>query len=102
MSTLSRRDFARGVLWCAGATLAAPDAGWCAPAWVVPELSLAPGQVLELALTLPGSVSRGGVFSVDPAGAPLPEGLTLSPSGRLAAEGQAPSTTRGVVFVYSE
>jgi hypothetical protein len=41
--------------------------------------------VYDLASTLPDGIRRGGSFSVDASGAPLPVGVTLSAAGMLAA-----------------
>lgn len=74
------------------------------PAWdVVPSrsLSLAPGATFDLSATLPAGVNRGGVFEVDPSGAPLPSGVTLAPGGQLFVSGTATGGTAGVVFRYT-
>jgi hypothetical protein len=59
--------------------------------------------VYDLASTLPDGIRRGGSFSVDASGAPLPVGVTLSAAGMLAASDVAiAGATAGVVFRYAE
>ena len=73
--------------------------------WVVPSLQLTSGVTvrIELASTLPPGVRGGGVFGVDPSGAPLPAGVTLSAEGALVVDAAAASgTTVGIVFNYTE
>jgi len=65
------------------------------------SLALPPGATFDLAATLPKTVTSGGVFGVDPSGAPLPAGITLQPSGLLAISSAATGTTAGVVFRYT-
>ena len=57
---------------------------------------------VQLANTLPPSAQRGGVFFVDPAGHPLPEGMTLTKDGELSVGTAAVGTTEGVIFSYEE
>lgn len=56
----------------------------------------------DLASTLPSEIVRGGVFSVDAAGARLPTGMTLVASGLLYAGTANVGTTTGVIFRYAE
>lgn len=56
----------------------------------------------DLATTLPPGVARGGVFTIDPTGAGLPTGVTMTSSGLLYAGTANVGTTTGVVFRYSE
>ncbi|MGE0764554.1 MAG: hypothetical protein AB7N80_14860 [Bdellovibrionales bacterium] len=56
----------------------------------------------NLAQTLPPHIQRGGRFSVDPAGASLPNGVHLSPEGILTIQTAAPTQMVGVVFNYDE
>ena len=56
---------------------------------------------VDLAATLPASVMKGGIFAVDPSGAALPSGMTLSPAGILAVGTAAVGSATGVVFSYS-
>ena len=65
------------------------------------SLALPPGATFDLAATLPRTVSGGGVFEVDPSGAPLPAGITLLPTGLLAISSAATGSTVGVVFRYT-
>jgi hypothetical protein len=70
---------------------------------VVPSrsLTLPPGASFNLAATLPSNVRTGGVFQVDPSGAALPAGFTLTPSGLLYVGSSATGGTAGVVFRYT-
>lgn len=70
---------------------------------VVPSraIVIAPGESFDLAATLPGKVARGGVFDVDPRGAPLPAGITLDRTGVLSVSSSATGGTAGVVFRYT-
>jgi hypothetical protein len=62
-----------------------------------------PDIVFDLRPTLPGHVRRGGRFSVSSTGAPLPNGVMLSPEGVLSVTSDAtPGFTPGVVFAYDE
>lgn len=63
---------------------------------------LTPGSRIDLSLTLPHDVPRGGVFSVDPAGPGLPLGLSLSEAGVLEITTNADCAVSGIVFVYTE
>jgi hypothetical protein len=76
------------------------------PRWVlVPAPLVVAGDsssAFDLNKTLPTEVRKGGRFTVDPSGVPLPAGVTLSPDGILSAEGASAGVTTGVVFAYSE
>ncbi|HTT13156.1 MAG TPA: hypothetical protein VMG60_19970 [Burkholderiaceae bacterium] len=62
-----------------------------------------PTFVSDLSWSLPPGIKRGGTFSVDPSGAPLPASVTLSPDGKLSlAAGATQGSTYGVVFAYTE
>jgi hypothetical protein len=78
----------------------APDA------WSVDTVALIPGTALaifDLSATLPADVKRGGTFAVDPRGAPLLPGVTLTPAGMLSVSASASAgSTAGVVFSYAE
>jgi hypothetical protein len=65
------------------------------------RLVLRPGSLIDLADTLPAGTRRGGVFSVDASGAPLPDGCVLSPSGLLHIGAAASASASGVVFSYA-
>jgi hypothetical protein len=70
----------------------------------VAPLYFSPGGIvtMDLALTLPDSVVRGGIFAVASTGAGLPTGMTLSRQGILAIGTAAPGPVVGVVFSYTE
>lgn len=70
---------------------------------VVPNraLAIAAGGTFNLAATLPENAATGGIFEVDPSGAPLPDGITLSPTGLLSVSSSATGGTAGVVFRYT-
>lgn len=74
-----------------------------APLWSPTPTFVEGSQVpFDLASTLPAGILRGGVFSIDPAGAPLPAGMSLTSRGLLYAGTARVGTTTGVVFRYSE
>ena len=83
-----------------------PPAPAAPPVWNVAQiLSFVSGNAATLLLsdTLPTGVVRGGRFSVNAAGVPLPGGTTLSQSGALTVSAAtAVSATAGVIFEYSE
>ena len=83
-----------------------PPAPAAPPVWNVAQiLSFVSGTAatLQLSDTLPTGVARGGRFSVNAAGVPLPSGTTLSQSGALTVSAAtAVSATAGVIFEYSE
>lgn len=57
----------------------------------------------NLATTLPPGVRGGGTFAVDPNGAQLPAGVTLTESGDLLVPAEtAQGQTTGIVFSYTE
>jgi hypothetical protein len=84
---------------CGGSDFVDPAATWD----VVPSrsLTLPPGATFNLATTLPADVKSGGVFEVDPSGAPLPAGFSLTPGGLLFVSSSATGGTAGVVFRYT-
>ena len=58
---------------------------------------------VELDVTLPAAVRRGGTFGLHSSSAPLPAGITLSPNGWLLASQSARiGSISGVVFTYNE
>ena len=65
-------------------------------------MTVGSGASFDLATTLPAGVTRGGVFGVDSAGAPLPIGMRLSSSGVLAVGTATVGTVSGVLFTYEE
>jgi chitodextrinase len=82
------------------ATVSTAPAAWnIDPA---PVLVAGSASTYDLAPTLPQGVVRGGVFSIDPSGAPLPSGVTLTSAGVLSATATASGSFSGVVFSYRE
>ena len=78
-------------------TSAPPTAlGWNV---TIPMLNVGSGT-FDLSTTLPANVARDGIFGVDPAGASLPAGMTLSPAGVLSVGTATVSIATGVVFTY--
>ena len=79
-----------------------PPASPAAQSWdpIVPPLLVGSHLTFDLSRTLPASIARGGKFSVDTAGAPLPRGMSLSAVGLLAVGTAAIGSVAGVVFAY--
>jgi hypothetical protein len=71
--------------------------------WTVPAIDLGQGasSTFDLTSTLPSGTTRGGVFSVDPSGSPLPAGISLSSNGILSTSSQATASVSGVIFSYA-
>jgi hypothetical protein len=72
--------------------------------WVLRSLVLTPSTAssLDLRASLPAGSPLGGLFSVDPSGAPLPPGVQLASNGMLTLTDSAPAgSTVGVVFAYT-
>lgn len=63
---------------------------------------LEPGQNLDLNLTLPKHLKRGGQFSVDQSGSPLPNGVSLSHDGHLSVGIGVSCAISGIIFSYEE
>lgn len=57
--------------------------------------------LLDLSITLPSGVTRGGLFAIEATGASLPSGMTLSSAGLLAVGGAAVVNVSGVIFNYT-
>jgi len=57
---------------------------------------------VDLSLTLPSTVVRGGSFSLAATSSPLPPQISLSPSGVLSATNPVEGLTADVVFSYLE
>jgi hypothetical protein len=56
----------------------------------------------DLAASLPPGFAAGGTFYADESGAPLPDGVSLTPSGILTVAADAPAgLTAGVIFAYA-
>jgi hypothetical protein len=66
----------------------------------VPALLVGSGATFNLASTLPAGVSRGGRFGLDPSGAALPTGMSLTNAGILSVGTASIGTVNGVVFTY--
>ena len=58
------------------------------------------GTSFDLGSTLPVGAKRGGSFGIDPAGARLPVGMSLSPAGILSVGGASIGSVTGVIFTY--
>lgn len=59
-------------------------------------------RTIDLTVTLPADVNRGGNFGLASSSASLPPGFTLFPSGLLTATNPAASQTPNIVFTYTE
>jgi hypothetical protein len=59
-------------------------------------------RVIDLSLTLPPDVVRGGAFGLASGSAPLPPGFTLQPSGLLTVANPTIGQTANVQFTYAE
>jgi hypothetical protein len=66
----------------------------------VPALIVGSGATFDLSTTLPAAVRRGGIFGIDPAGARLPAGMSMTASGLLSVGSATISTVAGVIFTY--
>lgn len=71
---------------------------WC----VGPLSNLNPGSRFDLNGTLPSGLKRGGVFAVDPDGAPLAQGMRLEADGTIVLGANVRHQSAGVVFTYDE
>ena len=85
----------------------APDPGSSSPmpttlAWnvIVPPFNAGGNGIFDLSTTLPTGVARGGTFGVDPSGASLPSGMSLSSAGILSVGSASVSTVGGIIFTY--
>ena len=77
----------------------APPVSWNAPQ----TLMVRSGNFLDLKTTLPSGVAAGGRFELDPAGAALPSGATLSSNGILSVRSTALQlAVSGIIFAYVE
>lgn len=75
------------------------------PAWVIapyPSFTVGSNQSFDLAATLPTGIRRGGLFSIDPASAGLPQGMVLTSAGVLSVGTATIGTVVGVIFSYVE
>jgi len=69
-----------------------------------PWLAFSSGSTvaLDLSITLPTGVRRGGIFSLAAGSVALPQGVTLSSAGMLSLANPSPGITNGIVFAYAE
>lgn len=75
------------------------------PSWNInpkPIFTAETNSSYDLSNTLPTSVKKGGTFSVDPNGAPLPIGMVLSSSGILYVGTATAGEVSDVIFNYDE
>lgn len=59
-------------------------------------------QVIDLSMTLPPDVVRGGAFALASGSAPLPPGFSLQASGLLSVVSPTVGQTANVQFTYAE
>jgi hypothetical protein len=59
-------------------------------------------RVIDLSLTLPADVVRGGAFGLASGSAPLPPGFSLQASGLLSVVNPTVGQTANVQFTYAE
>ena len=59
-------------------------------------------RVIDLSMTLPPDVVRGGAFALASGSAPLPPGFSLQASGLLTVVDPAVGQTANVQFTYAE
>ncbi len=89
-----------------GGTSGGPTTPVNLPEWTVGiplAFANAAAASVDLSLTLPATIAKGGAFAVDAAGSRLPEGVTLSSAGILSiAAGASVSVTSGIIFSYTE
>ncbi|MEQ1506318.1 MAG: hypothetical protein ABMB14_29065 [Myxococcota bacterium] len=85
-----------------GTTPTEPTDDPTATEWIIPPTLLVEGSggTVDLATTLPIGTPAGGTFGMDPSGAALPAGMTLSGDGILSVGTAAAGTIDGVVFTY--
>ncbi len=97
------------LLGCGGSGAPSPSApaalNAAADVWdLSPWMWFIAGQnrVIDLSLTLPADVVRGGAFGLASGSTPLPPGFTLMPSGLLTVVNPAVGQTMNVQFTYAE
>lgn len=80
------------------------ESGSSAAGWRVGQVYFLAGDTatVDLSLTLPSEVVKGGTFGVSASGTPLPSGMTLTQSGILAVGSATAVSVDGVVFTYVE
>jgi hypothetical protein len=59
-------------------------------------------STFDLSTTLPSGIVRGGLFTVDSRGAPLPSGMTMTSRGILSVGSAGSTRAVGVIFSYAE
>jgi hypothetical protein len=84
----------------APALLNAPADVWDLSPWM--WFIAGQNRVIDLTLTLPPDVVRGGAFGLASGSAPLPPGFTLAPSGLLTVVDPTVGQTFNVLFTYEE
>jgi hypothetical protein len=60
-----------------------------------------PGNI-DLSLTLPPTILRGGTFSLAPSSSPLPPQISLAPNGILSTTDPVEGATTNAFFTYVE
>lgn len=73
--------------------------------WIInpaPSFTFGSNQTLDLSLTLPAGIVKGGTFAVSATGSPLPAGMTLAANGILSVGSAAVGDTLNVSFEYTE
>lgn len=78
-----------------------PAPVWDPSPWLTFTSGAGPASV-DLNVTLPAGVVRGGVFGLAPGSSPLPQGIVLSSAGVLTAASPSAGVTQGVMFSYAE
>lgn len=103
---LERRQFVFNTLTISAGLLLIPLGTSSNESWEIDakkiQDALQKNTSIDLAKTLPRSVSKGGIFTVDPNGSPLPSGLSLSKEGILSVQFDKNIQVSGVVFAYEE
>jgi hypothetical protein len=76
------------------------SAVWDPSPWLVIS-SIASTVTIDMSITLPAGVRRGGIFGLAANSSALPEGATLSRAGILSVANSKVSTSN-LIFTYSE
>ncbi len=66
----------------------------------LPVLLANSGASFDLKTTLPAGAPGGGIFGIDPGGAALPAGMSLSRAGILTVGTAAVASVTGTIFTY--
>jgi hypothetical protein len=74
------------------------------PDWSPGPIVLLAGSAdsIDLSLTLPSHIRRGGVFALDQRSEPLPTGMTLASNGMLSVGTAVAGVSLSIVFAYDE